>query len=170
MASFVGHFAAGFTIAKILDKKASIALIVLSLISSWLPDIDVLGFHFGIAYGDFWGHRGFTHSILFALIWATLVCFFFKSTARPLVWLILFLSTISHGVLDAMTSGGMGIAFFSPLDDSRYFLPWRPIKVSPLSAASFLGESGKRVVLSELKWVVLPCLVLLLSSWILGKK
>src|SRR5437588_11473859 len=22
------------------------------------PDVDVLGFHFGVRYGDFWGHRG----------------------------------------------------------------------------------------------------------------
>jgi inner membrane protein len=40
---------------------------------SILPDIDVLGFRLGIRYGDFWGHRGFTHSFLFAAILATLV-------------------------------------------------------------------------------------------------
>jgi inner membrane protein len=40
---------------------------------SVLPDIDVIGFHFGIRYGDFWGHRGFTHSLLFAAILAAFV-------------------------------------------------------------------------------------------------
>lgn len=40
---------------------------------SVLPDIDVIGFHFGIHYGDFWGHRGFTHSLPFAVILANFV-------------------------------------------------------------------------------------------------
>ena len=31
------------------------------------------------------------------------------------VWfVVLFLSTISHGILDAMTSGGNGVGFFIP--------------------------------------------------------
>ena len=35
-----------------------------------IPDIDVIGFRFGIHYGDFWGHRGFTHSLVFAALLA----------------------------------------------------------------------------------------------------
>ena len=38
----------------------------------------------------------------------------------------------SHGVLDALTDGGPGVAFLAPFDDTRYFFPWRPIRVSPL--------------------------------------
>ena len=38
--------------------------------------------------------------------------------------------TASHGLFDAMTNGGLGVAFFAPLDNARYFLPWRPIPVS----------------------------------------
>jgi hypothetical protein len=37
-------------------------------ICSVVPDLDVVGFRFGIRYGDFWGHRGFTHSLLFAAL------------------------------------------------------------------------------------------------------
>jgi len=33
-----------------------------------LPDIDVIGFSFGIQYGDMFGHRGLTHSLCFALL------------------------------------------------------------------------------------------------------
>jgi inner membrane protein len=51
----------------------------------------------------------------------------------------LFLATASHGVLDAMTDGGLGVAFFSPFDNRRYFLPWRPIVVSPISIARFFS-------------------------------
>lgn len=32
-----------------------------------------------------------------------------------------------------LTDGGLGVAFFSPFDNKRYFLPWRPIRVSPIS-------------------------------------
>lgn len=31
-----------------------------------LPDIDVLAFRYGIPYGAFLGHRGFSHSLAFA--------------------------------------------------------------------------------------------------------
>ena len=27
--------------------------------------------------------------------------------------------------------GGLGVAFFSPFSNARYFLPWRPIRVAP---------------------------------------
>ena len=61
-----------------------------------------------------------------------------------------------HSILDAMTSGGYGVAFFSPFDNSRYFFPWRPIKVSPLGIANFFTERGIRVILSELIWIGIP--------------
>jgi len=44
-----------------------------------------------------------------------------------------------------MTDGGMGVAFFSPFDTTRYFLPWRPILVSPISVMRFLSERGLAV-------------------------
>src|ERR1700686_2201524 len=43
---------------------------VVGAICSVIPDIDVIGFRFGIRYGDFWGHRGFTHSLIFAALLA----------------------------------------------------------------------------------------------------
>jgi inner membrane protein len=42
-------------------------------VCSMLPDLDVIGFRYGVHYGDFWGHRGFTHSLLFAALLATVV-------------------------------------------------------------------------------------------------
>jgi inner membrane protein len=33
-----------------------------------LPDADVLAFKPGVAYGNIFGHRGFTHSLLFAFV------------------------------------------------------------------------------------------------------
>ena len=77
---------------------------------------------------------------------------------RGLVWLYLFLATASHGLLDAFTDGGLGIAFFSPFDATRYFFPVTPIAVSPIGAG-FISDRGLKVIWSELEWVWLPSIV-----------
>jgi inner membrane protein len=56
--------------------------------------------------------------------------------------LFLFVVTASHGVLDAMTNGGLGVAFFAPFTSARYFLPFRPVQVSPISLAAFFTHRG----------------------------
>jgi inner membrane protein len=71
----------------------------------------------------------------------------------------LFLATASHGVLDAMTNGGLGIAFFSPFDNRRYFLPWRPIRVSPIAPTRFFTPRGFAILQSEFLWIWLPALL-----------
>lgn len=134
---------------------------VFAAVCSAIPDLDVIGFRLGIPYGDFWGHRGFTHSLVFAALLAgvTMIFGFRRSVPElgrlPLL-LYLFLATASHGVLDAMTNGGLGVAFFSPFDTSRYFLPWRPIQVSPLSFGRFFGSRGYLILQNELLWIWLP--------------
>jgi inner membrane protein len=70
-----------------------------------------------------------------------------------------FAVTASHGLLDAFTNGGLGVAFFAPFDDSRYFFPWRPLEVSPLGMA-FFSSWGLQTALSELQWVWLPTALL----------
>jgi inner membrane protein len=70
---------------------------------------------------------------------------------------------VSHGLLDAMTNGGLGVAFFAPFSNERYFLPWRPILVSPLSIHVFFGSrKGLRVMWSELGWIWLPAALVFL--------
>ncbi len=126
-----------------------------------LPDADVIGFSFGFRYGDPLGHRGFSHSLLFALLLACLVVFAafrqaeFRQRRLALV-AYFFVVTASHGALDALTDGGSGVAFFWPFDNTRYFFPWRPIEVSPISIRRFFSEWGLAVVTSELLWILLP--------------
>ena len=74
--------------------------------------------------------------------------------------LFLFLATASHGVLDAMTDGGLGIAFLSPFSNQRYFFPFRPIAVSPIGAG-FLSAQGLHVVANELAWIWVPSLMII---------
>ncbi len=134
---------------------------------SAVPDLDVIGFHFGVRYGDVMGHRGFTHSLLFAVILAGLVTIAFVGQSRISCWRLffyLFLATASHGILDAMTNGGLGVAFFSPFSNARYFFPFHPIKVSPIGVGRFFSARGLAVIRSEAMWLWLPSAVIFLVA------
>lgn len=142
---------------------------------SVIPDLDVIGFDFGIRYGDFWGHRGFTHSIVFAaLLAAAAVAIAFRSAlpsiGRFSLWLYFFLATASHGLLDAMTDGGLGVAFFAPFDNRRYFLPWTPIRVSPIGIGRFFTARGVAVIQTELLWIWIPVALLAASASIIRRR
>src|ERR1051325_2138020 len=143
----------------------------IALVCSALPDVDVIGFSFGVRYGDLWGHRGMTHSILFAAIAGIVAAMFLGGSRGQLLWdgTLLFLTTASHGFLDAMTNGGLGIAFFSPFDQTRYFLPWRPILVSPIGLGRFLSERGAAVLGSEIVFVWMPAIVVGVSLYVLRR-
>ena len=151
MASIFGHAVFGFTLTKLLSNKNLKLLLLLAIASSILPDIDVLAFNFGIPYEHPFGHRGFTHSVFFAILCATLLMFIFGKLNKKLWWLVIFLSTVSHGVLDAMTSGGRGVGFFIPFYNERFFFPFREIVVSPIGIGKFFSEWGMKVIFSELK-------------------
>jgi inner membrane protein len=130
----------------------------LSMALAAAPDLDILAFPLGIPYGSVFGHRGFFHSLSCALLVGLIVALLtYPLFALPWwqLWIYFFLVTASHGILDGFTNGGLGIAFFSPLDTHRYFLPWQPIEVSPIGMA-FFGRWGLRVLRSELLWVWLP--------------
>ena len=161
MASIFGHGVVGFTVAKVIDNKNLKWLLIIAVFSTILPDFDVIAFKFGIAYEHPLGHRGFTHSILFALIWA-LVLMVALGKQSKLVWfLVIFISTVSHGVLDAMTSGGRGVGFLIPFDNHRFFFPFRQIIVSPLGIKKLFSEWGVKVLFSEFKYIMLPCILIL---------
>lgn len=46
---------------------------LLGMACALIPDVDVIGFHFGVHYGDLLGHRGITHSLLFAAVLSVLI-------------------------------------------------------------------------------------------------
>jgi len=164
MASIFGHGLVAFTITKVSDFKAVKLLIVLAIVSSILPDLDVISFKYGISYAHPLGHRGFTHSVVFAILWATLVSIFFKAR-KTTVFFVIFLSTLSHGILDALTTGGEGVGFFIPFNNERFFFPWRFIKVSPIGIDRFFSNWGLKVIASELIFIGIPCAILLLASY-----
>lgn len=174
MASAFGHALVAITIGKSYSNKmTNWKFWFLGVFCSILPDADVISFAFGIPYEAFWGHRGFSHSLLFALIIGVLLTFIFYKkdfySKKGVLYILFFLlCTASHGILDALTNGGLGVAFFSPFDTTRYFFPWRPIKVSPIGIERFFGERGKLVILSELIWIGIPCVTYIIGTWIVN--
>jgi inner membrane protein len=152
--------AAGFALG---PSRVTRDVVLAGMALAMLPDADVIGFKLGIAYADSWGHRGASHSLVIAAIVAAGVI----ALLRPERWRIgfgfLFISMASHGLLDTLTSGGLGAALFWPLDMARYFAPITPIRVSPIGMG-FFSERGIIVLLSEAAWVWLPCLLLTVAG------
>jgi inner membrane protein len=142
----------------------------LSIVCSIIADADVIAFFFGIPYQHLFGHRGFFHSPFFGLLTSLfLVSIFFHDieifSKQWFFYLIFFfLLSASHGILDAFTNGGLGIALLSPFDHTRYFFPWRPIMVSPIGVTSFFSRWGLTVIKSELLWVWLPSSLMVIIS------
>jgi inner membrane protein len=138
--------------------------------AAMLPDADVIGFGLGIRYGDMWGHRGITHSLLFGFLLAGCVSAWFWNRIGPgeriRIALCGFLAAVSHGVLDAFTNGGLGVAFFAPFAEQRYFFPVTPIPVSPIGAG-FFSARGADVFAAELVWVWCPALAVILAARLL---
>jgi len=130
-----------------------------------LPDLDVLGFRLGVHYDSGFGHRGVSHSLMFAVLVALLggCCHRGLHSGFLRAFLFLLAATASHGIFDAFTNGGLGISFLWPFSSERYFAPFQVIEVSPLSVSRFFSARGASVLLSELLWVWVPCLLLAIA-------
>lgn len=175
MASIFSHSVAALSIGTFFYRPGIPRRVWLTgAFCSVVPDLDVIGFRFGIRYGDFWGHRGFTHSLTFAALLSTLavgIAFhrIVPSISRSLLWTYFFLATASHGLLDAMTDGGLGVGFLAPFNNHRYSLPWTPIQVSPIGVGRFFTARGLAVIQSELLWIWIPAGLLAASVWVLRR-
>lgn len=132
-----------------------------------LPDLDVIGLWAGIPYSHILGHRGLSHSIPFAIILAGVTATIVSRYVEMkliILWLYFSLCMVSHGLLDAVTNGGLGIAFFAPFSSERYFLSIHPIEVSALAPNLFLTERMLNVLVSEIIWVWFPFSLLAISG------
>lgn len=163
MATLLTHGLVGAVLARNpqADARQRRRLLLTAAFCAMLPDIDVIGLRLGVPYGSLWGHRGMTHSLVFAATaGAVAACFVVRKTSERLrLTLLLFAITASHGLLDALTDGGFGVAFFSPFDRTRYFFPVTPISVSPIGLTQIFSSSGLTVIWTEIIWVWLPMMV-----------
>lgn len=126
---------------KVIPPRLLFAGIVLAM----LPDADVLAFKFGVAYGNVFGHRGFTHSLLFAFVVPILCVLIGRRWFRASLtrcWLFLTVSLLSHSLLDSITTGGKGVGWLWPWSDERFFAPWQVIKVAPFALSRYTTPYG----------------------------
>jgi inner membrane protein len=149
----IGHLAIGMGAARLVsgnERPSWLSMVAWSALSM-LPDADVIGMGLGIPYEDPLGHRGASHSLLFAAVvgaGAGLMAAKF-GLPRLRACVIATLVLASHAILDTFTDGGLGCALFWPFDPTRYFAPWRPIPVSPLGL-EYLSPHGAFVGTTEL--------------------
>src|SRR5687768_2555517 len=132
----LGHVAVAMAAGRALGPagvatwKVTVAFVIVSL----APDLDAIGFLFGVRYADPFGHRGASHSLLLAPCVGILAWLFAPRRARRgrtagLATLV----AASHGILDTMTfGGGLGCALFWPLSNARFWSPARFIPVAPI--------------------------------------
>lgn len=159
MPTIFTHPAVPLAIAWGLGNKAVLKpLLAAGVVASIVPDLDVLAFRLGIPYAAEFGHRGFSHSLLLALIVAFIgasMAGTLRSTFQRTFW-FLFIAMASHGLLDAFTNGGLGVAFLWPFSGERFFAPIHPVEVAPLGFARFLSQRGAAVLWSEFLWIWMP--------------
>lgn len=175
MPTIITHGFVGLIGGKIFSEKEKLKFWVLSALIPMIPDADVIAFRFGIPYESMLGHRGFSHSIIFALIISLIVMFaaFREMKYGEKRWFqyfaFFFFIALSHPILDAFTNGGLGVGLLIPIDESRYFSPFRPIEVSPIGVRRFLDGSAFYVLWSEFLWVWIPFSVIYLIKIVFRK-
>jgi inner membrane protein len=169
MPTVFSHAVLGLAIAAAAPPLAPRTRLALAAaVCAVIPDLDVVTIWMGVRWGHVLGHRGLSHSLLFAAVLAALVvALAFRGRARGRgylrLWLVIFVATASHGVLDAMTDGGPGVAFLAPWDRTRYFLPWRPLPVSPIGIARFFSTRGLDIMRAEVVLIWIPTAAVLLA-------
>ena len=177
MASVISHavFASGLGAAGSPEPRMPARYWVTLATIAALPDLDVVIYPLGLNAPHMLGHRGITHSLAFAAVFAALVVrLVFRGAAwRPAwvrLWVVCFVAMASHGVLDAMTNGGQGIAFLAPFSDGRWHFPWQPIRVSPIGVGAFFSIDGLRVLQNELLSVWLPSALIVVVARLLRRR
>ena len=150
------HAAVGYAVARLALRgpRPPFGFFLTAAVLPVIPDLDVF-LRPWVPYGHPLAHRGFTHSLAFALLLGMLAAVAWRSQWGAVpgraggLGLLLTAVVASHGLLDALTDGGSGIAFFLPFDAGRYAFPVRPIPVSPIGVSALLTDWGVDVLLWE---------------------
>ncbi len=155
MATYL-HFAPALALAVAVGPKhVPWRLALVGMLCGVLPDADFISvwLHWD-AYSGPYGHRGFTHSLGFALLLGLVGALFAARGARWSTAVYVSLCTASHPLLDGLFDRGICNAWLWPLDAMRQCLPWRPI---PMRGVGLFGWARWW---HELVWIGLPCLLL----------
>ncbi|WP_066257184.1 metal-dependent hydrolase [Hydrogenophaga flava] len=157
MATYL-HFAPAVALAVALGpRRVGWRLMVAGALCGVMPDLDFVSVTMGFdRYSGTYGHRGFTHSLGFALLIGLLGALWPADGWRRRVGRGAFLAlcTASHPLLDSLFDVGICSAWLWPLDGARHCLDWRPV---PMQGVALFGEER---FLLELQWIGVPLLVL----------
>ena len=172
MPTVFSHPAPVLALAAALGSRVVPArLLLFGVFCAVLPDLDVIGFKLGIRYADLLGHRGFSHSLLFALLMGLFGAALapWLRCSRPAAFGVGLAAADSQNLQYSKNNGGLGVAELWPMDKERYFLECRPHPVSPLNLRVFFGRQGLEVLISEWRWVWLPCVTAGATVWLLRR-
>jgi len=132
MPSSIAHASVAILASPLLDARWRTPRVIgLTAAAAAATDLDAIGRPFG--YGDvafLGGHRALTHSLSAALVVAAIALALVARKAEPRdrlrVALFVFCVVASHGMLDAFTTYGDGVAILSPFTGFRWKSTWRP--------------------------------------------
>jgi inner membrane protein len=169
MPSVFSHSVFAYSIGSLPSiKNQKFKFFFLLILSSIVPDFDVISFKLGISYQDILGHRGITHSIFFSIMLGFIFSLLMQTISykEKIFFAFVFsLGCLSHAFLDSFTNGGLGVCWFCPFESKRYFFDFRPIQVSPIGK-NFFSARGLEVILSEFIWVWIPSVLILIFGYI----
>lgn len=167
MPSLLGHAAAGLALhTTFADERTPRHAWALAVGCALAPDLDWFSAFLHVPYGHALAHRGATHSLPAALLLAAAAMLLgLRGHLRnPRLWLCMVAAAVSHGLLDACTLGGVGVAAFHPLSRARFVCLWQPIRVSPIPLSGRLWIRFLGALWTEALWIGLPALLLATGS------
>jgi len=165
--SFLGHALAGYAISSAFHRgrpgRGDAALTVVCAVA---PDLDwFTGFldpldRLGLS------HRGLLHSLpAAAFITALAMVLARRDRLREgKAWACLGAAVFSHGLLDAFTFGGTGVAFLEPFTNVHFVSAWQPIFVSPIPLSGRLTDWLFFSLGTELVWIGIPAFLAILLA------
>ena len=157
MTTIYTHAVAGLAIAALATpRRMAWPYWVLAAALPVLPDLDCFSLSPSTSV---WGHRGFTHSLAFALAAGLLAAALAGWYLRTSFWrlaVIFFLITASHALLDMLTRAGSGVALWWPFSDERIGSEsWGFIPLADF-AMTWPDPRHSRALQAELLYVWLP--------------
>jgi inner membrane protein len=149
MASY-GHLAVGLLAGRLhggedatRDQRTSVGTLLFFATLAEFPDFDIFPVALGVPDAGLLGHRGFSHSLLAAVMLGLLAAAIGRRFGWPFVRTAVAatLAAASHGILDACCEGGRGIPLLWPLSSTRFLFPWRVLPDAP-RGISMLSRAG----------------------------
>jgi inner membrane protein len=145
-----------------LPKSHERRALLAGVLCGCLPDLDVVTYALEIRANEPLGHRGLFHSLLASIVLAAVATWFVgrgldrRGPEHRRVFFFLLFSAASHGVLDALTQGEVGVALFAPFSPVRVASPWKLLPACPVGLTEYLGYFGLLTLANEVLYAAAP--------------